>query len=251
MRYELPTKHYFMSKKTLIFSIVLIVLMTFMGAQILSDDFERDAAASQTPEMENELAAEMASDTTDVVDEWVISIYDDMMQRIGEEEGQDWRLMSAIAYNESRFMAHVVSKRGAVGLMQITPVVCRQFNVDKEHLSDPETNIRLATKLLRKIDSTLKMSSSTPENDRMSIILACYNGGIGHVSDARRLAKSNGENPNSWEVVARYLQQKADPAVYESELVKYGKFTGSRQTEAYVREVMKRYDVYCKMTSEQ
>jgi membrane-bound lytic murein transglycosylase F len=240
-----------MSKKTLIFSIVLIVFMTFMGAHILSDDLERDAAASQAPEMENELAAEMASDTTDVIDEWVISVYDDMMQRIGEEEGQDWRLMSAIAYNESRFMAHVVSKRGAVGLMQITPVVCRQFNVDKEHLSDPETNIRLATKLLRKIDSTLKMSSSTPENDRMSIILACYNGGIGHVSDARRLAKSNGENPNSWEVVARYLQQKADPAVYESELVKYGKFTGSRQTEAYVREVMKRYDVYCKMTSEQ
>ena len=148
-------------------------------------------------------------------------------------------------------MAHVVSKRGAVGLMQVTPIVGRQFNVDKEHLSDPETNIRLATKLLRKIDATLKMSSSTPENDRMSIILACYNGGIGHVSDARRLAKSNGENPNSWEVVARYLQQKADPAVYESELVKYGKFTGSRQTEAYVREVMKRYDVYCKMTSQQ
>ncbi len=240
-----------MSKKTLVFSIVLIVLITFMGAQFLSDDMWQDTATSQVPDAESELAAEMASDTTDVVDEWIISVYDDMMQRIGEEEGQDWRLMSAIAYNESRFMAHVVSKRGAVGLMQVTPIVGRQFNVDKEHLSDPETNIRLATKLLRKIDATLKMSSSTPENDRISIILACYNGGIGHVSDARRLAKSNGENPNSWEVVARYLQQKADPAVYESELVKYGKFTGSRQTEAYVREVMKRYDVYCKMTSQQ
>ena len=240
-----------MSKKTLIFSIVLIVLITFMGAQFLSDDMWQNSATSQVPDAESELVAEMASATTDVVDEWIISVYDDMMQRIGEEEGQDWRLMSAIAYNESRFMAHVVSKRGAVGLMQVTPIVGRQFNVDKEHLSDPETNIRLATKLLRKIDATLKMSSSTPENDRMSIILACYNGGIGHVSDARRLAKSNGENPNSWEVVARYLQQKADPAVYESELVKYGKFTGSRQTEAYVREVMKRYDVYCKMTSQQ
>ena len=240
-----------MSKKTLVFSIVLIVLITFMGAQFLSDDMWQNSATSQVPDAESELATEMASDTTDVVDEWIISVYDDMMQRIGEEEGQDWRLMSAIAYNESRFMAHVVSKRGAVGLMQVTPIVGRQFNVDKEHLSDPETNIRLATKLLRKIDATLKMSSSTPENDRMSIILACYNGGIGHVSDARRLAKSNGENPNSWEVVARYLQQKADPAVYESELVKYGKFTGSRQTEAYVREVMKRYDVYCKMTSQQ
>jgi membrane-bound lytic murein transglycosylase F len=105
----------------------------------------------------------------------------------------------------------------------------------------------LAGKLLKQIDKTLKLSPETSANDRMSIILACYNGGIGHVSDARRLAKSNGEDHNSWEVVARYLKMKADPAVYESELVRYGKFTGSRQTEAYVREVMKRYDFYCNL----
>ena len=190
-------------------------------------------------------------ETEEVASSYAISPYDHIFQAVGEKYGIDWLLLAAIARTESQFRFDAVSKVGAVGLMQVTPIVGRQFNVDKEHLSDPETNIRLATKLLRKIDATLKMSSSTPENDRMSIILACYNGGIGHVSDARRLAKSNGENPNSWEVVARYLQQKADPAVYESELVKYGKFTGSRQTEAYVREVMKRYDVYCKMTSQQ
>ncbi len=102
----------------------------------------------------------------------------------------------------------------------------------------------MAGKLLSKIENTLKMAPSTSRNDRLSIILACYNGGIGHVSDARRLARSNGEDYNSWEVVARYLQQKAKPEVYESELVRYGKFTGSKQTEAYVREVMKRYEMY-------
>ena len=152
--------------------------------------------------------------------------------------------MSAIAYNESRFKEDLTSKQGAIGLMQIMPIVGRQFNVDKESIADPETNIRLAGKLLRQIEKTLKMSPSVPANDRISIILACYNGGIGHVCDARRLAKSNGENHNSWEVVARYLKLKADPTVYESELVRYGKFTGSRQTEAYVREVMHRYDIY-------
>ena len=155
--------------------------------------------------------------------------------------------MSAIAYSESRFHSDIVSKRGAIGLMQIMPIVGKQFNVAKENIVDPETNIRLAGKLLKQIDKTLKLSPETSANDRMSIILACYNGGIGHVSDARRLAKSNGEDYNSWEVVARYLKMKADPAVYESELVRYGKFTGSRQTEAYVREVMKRYDFYCNL----
>lgn len=238
-----------MSKKTTLLSIVLIVLVTFWGSKIFDEDLNGSASLNDNL-VEPVAVAEIAADTTEEVDEWVISIYDEMMQRIGEEEGQDWRLMSAIAYNESRFQHGLVSKQGAVGLMQVMPIVGKQFNVAKEHLADPETNIRLAGKLLSKIDAILKISPSTPQSDRMSIILACYNGGIGHVSDARRLAKSNGENPNSWEVVARYLQQKADPAIYESELVKYGKFTGSRQTEAYVREVMKRYDIYCKMITQ-
>ena len=237
-----------MSKKTTLLSIVHIVLVTFWGSNIFDEELAQVAVAESNKE--SIAVAEIATDTTDVVEKWVISMYDEMMQRIGEEEGQDWRLMSAIAYNESRFQHGLISKRGAVGIMQVMPIVGKQFNVAKEDMADPEMNIRLAGKLLRKIDATLKISPSTPLNDRMSIILACYNGGIGHVSDARRLAKSNGENPNSWEVVARYLKQKADPTVYESELVKYGKFTGSRQTEAYVREVMKRYDLYCKMITQ-
>ncbi|MBQ5727124.1 MAG: transglycosylase SLT domain-containing protein [Alistipes sp.] len=175
---------------------------------------------------------------------YTISEFDGVMRRIGKEEGQDWLLLSAIAYSESRFQEDLVSRRGAIGLMQIMPIVGKQFNVAKEDIADTETNIRLAGKLLSKIESTLKLAPSTSKSDRLSIILACYNGGIGHVSDARRLARSNGEDYNSWSVVAHYLQQKANPEVYESEVVRYGKFTGSKQTEAYVREVMKRYEMY-------
>ena len=245
MRYELPAKHTFMSKKTIIFSIVLIIVATFFGSEMFLDEQLPQSVESVE---QTQLIAEMATESANVeaqMQEWIISSYDEMMRRISEEEGQDWLLMSAIAYSESRFHSDVVSKRGAIGLMQIMPIVGKQFNVAKEHIVDPETNIRLAGKLLKQIEKILKLSPTTSANDRMSIILACYNGGIGHVTDARRLAKSNGEDPNSWEVVARYLKMKADPAVYESELVRHGKFTGSRQTEAYVREVMKRYDFYC------
>ena len=230
-----------MSKKTIIFSIVLIIVATYFGSEMFLD--EELVVPQQT-----RIIAEMATESAEVesqMQEWIISSYDEMMRRISEEEVQDWRLMSAIAYSESRFHSDVVSKQGAIGLMQIMPIVGKQFNVEKENIVDPETNIRLAGKLLKQIDKTMKFSPSTSANDRMSIILACYNGGIGHVSDARRLAKSNGEDHNSWEVVARYLKMKADPAVYESELVRHGKFTGSGQTVAYVREVMKRYDFYC------
>ena len=93
----------------------------------------------------------------------------------------------------------------------------------------------------------LRLPESTSETDRMSIVLASYNSGIGHVNDARRLARLNGEDPNSWEVVARYLQLKAEPEYYQNEVVKCGRFTGSRQTLAYVKDVIGRYDKYCRI----
>lgn len=230
-----------MSKKTLLISFVLILLVTFW-----------DSSALNTPpqavvEVAEEQVSENVVDDTDADDGFTISAYDDLMQRIGEEEGQDWLLMSSIAYNESRFQNDLVSRSGAIGIMQIMPIVGKQFNVSKEDIAEPETNIRLAVMLLDKLEAMLKMPASTPQSDRISIILASYNGGIGHVFDARRLARNNGENPNSWEVVARYLRAKADPAVYESELVRNGRFTGSKQTEAYVKNVMSRYDYYRKM----
>ena len=240
-----------MSKKTIIFSIVLILIgVTIFESRILNEELVQAETVATTSVNETmEIAVTAAQDSVEM-QEWVISVWDDMMQRISEEEGQDWVLMSAIAYNESRFKSNLVSKQGAIGLMQVMPIVGKQFNVSKEEIADPETNIRLAGKLLKQIDKTLKISPSVSTDDRLSIILACYNGGIGHVSDARRLAKSNGEDYNSWEVVARYLKQKADPVVYESELVRHGKFTGSRQTEAYVRDVMHRYDVYRRMVTD-
>lgn len=174
-----------------------------------------------------------------------ISTYDNLMREISREEGTDWRLMSAIAYHESRFTPDIISRRGARGLMQIMPVVARQFDVPQEELLDPVTNVRVANRLLKKLDKMMGIPADTPFEERMSLVLAAYNGGIGHVSDARRLARYHGENPNSWEVVSRYLMLKSEPAYYELSVVKCGRFTGYRQTSAYVRDVMSRYRRYC------
>ena len=179
----------------------------------------------------------------------IISQYDNIMRKIAAEQGQDWRLMSAIAYSESRFTEDLVSRQGAAGIMQIRPIVARHFNIPVEMIDDVETNIRLAGMLLSELDHMLRLPASTPANDRLSIILASYNAGVGHVMDARRLARINGENPNSWETVSRYLELKADPAYYENEAVRNGRFTGSRQTNGYVREVMRKYTQYCALAS--
>lgn len=221
-----------MLKKTCLVFVFLTLQTTFYG---FNADFSTSSEAGIT--LEEKMEAR-----------YVISPYDHVIRNISEREGNDWRLMSAIAYHESRFKADIVSRRGARGLMQIMPAVARQFDVaSEEALLDPETNVLLANKVWNRIDSTLDLPAGISEKDRMSLILACYNGGIGHVNDARRLARVNGEDPNSWEVVLRYLELKSDPAYYQHEVVKCGKFTGYRQTRAFVQDVMNRYNKYCRI----
>lgn len=183
-----------------------------------------------------DLAAEM---------DFVISPYDEIMQLVGIETGLDWRLLSAIAHTESNFRADAVSKRGAVGLMQIMPHIGQHFGLEVEELINPQHNVRAAASLLEEIEQMIKVPESVSPEERMCLVLASYNGGLGHIADARRLARAHGADMNSWKDVSRFLTLKSEPEYYEHEVVSYGKFTGSRQTIAYVRNVMKRYNRYC------
>jgi len=229
-----------MLKKTVLTFAFLTLFSTFYGFTARFDDPVRGFPSTESAE----------SGLLSIEERPVISAYDGLIRRISEQEGHDWRLMSAIAYHESRFTPDIVSRSGARGMMQIMPSVARQFDVPADRMADPETNVWLATQVLSKIAGSLRLPRSVSEEDRMSLILASYNGGIGHVNDARRLARYFGEDPNSWGVVSRYLQLKSDPAYYENEVVECGRFTGSGQTMAYVKDVMNRYDKYCRMTAE-
>lgn len=176
-----------------------------------------------------------------------ISDYDNLMREVSEREGVDWRLLSAIAYHESRFQPNAVSPVGAQGLMQIMPIVARQFSVPQEEVMNPEVNIMLAAKLLGKLEAMLKFSDEVSYEDKMSIILACYNCGVGHVVDARNLATKYGYNANSWDDVSLFLQRKAYAEYSNDAVVRNGRFTtsGSNQTLAFVNNVMGRYSSYC------
>ncbi len=226
-----------LKKTTLIFSF-FIFLTLFCGSYDRLDATTRVVAPILTADFEDQsLLAE---------GEYAISTYDNLFRSISEREGNDWRLLSAIAYHESRFMPSLQSKRGARGIMQIMPSVARQFQVDPEKLGDLKTNIWLANRLLNELAEMMAIPQSTPLEDRLSLLLAAYNGGIGHVSDARRLARAHGANPHSWSDVSHYLKLKSDPAYYEHEVVRNGRFTGYGQTAAYVDDVLNRYARYCR-----
>ena len=202
---------------------------------------EANQQADSISAMQSEQIAEMAKLPQ------TISKFDTLMKRVGEESGYDWRFMSAIAYCESRFKEGLVSKRGAAGLMQVMPVVARHFKVPVSHIYNTETNVRLACRLLNEFEKMLRFPENITEKDRLSIVLASYNAGVGHVQDARRLAKADGANPNSWSVVSKYLQLKADPAYYTRSEVKAGRFSGSRETLGFVKLAMTKYDEYCEI----
>ena len=88
-------------------------------------------------------------------------------------------------------------------------------------------------------------SEKMPYSERLPLILACYNGGYGHITDARNLASYYGEDCNSWEVVSEYLELLAEEDFYNHEVVCYGEFSGSVETISYVDKVIRLYDDYC------
>lgn len=179
-----------------------------------------------------------------------ISPYDEIMRAAAAVTGIDWRLLCAIACVESEFDPAAVSGAGAVGLMQIMPSVGEHYGVCGDALLEPSNNISVAASLLCDIERMMSLPATVPEEDRLRLVLACYNSGIGHVNDARRLAKAYGEDMNSWPVVARYLRLKNEPEYYGHESVASGSFSGGRRTAAYVRDVMNLYAGYVRRTSD-
>ncbi len=179
----------------------------------------------------------------------VISQYDPLIRKVAADKGFDWRLISAIAMQESRFDHDVVSHAGAVGLMQVMPAVARGFKVAPEQMTDPLTNVRMGVGLLEQISKTIRFPHSISQRDRLSITLAAYNCGLGRVLDARRLAVKYGENHNSWNVVSKYLVLLSEPAYYEDQVVRTGIFRDNAQTLGFVRKVLRYYDSYCEIAS--
>ncbi len=176
----------------------------------------------------------------------LISEYDHIIRALSRKEGYDWRLIAAIADTESKFDKNIVSGAGARGLMQIMPIVARHFGVPEAEIADPRTNIWLGIEHLNYIEAKLRLSPSAPFEDRISIILAAYNCGLGHVCDARSLARSEGMNPDSWPQVARYLKLKFNPEYYMDSSVRFGQFEDSEQTLSFVDKVLRSYDSYCR-----
>lgn len=170
-----------------------------------------------------------------------ISRYDEIIKQESERIGWDWRLVSSMIYQESRFNPNAVSWAGAYGLMQLMPKTAARFGVGRK--SSPESHIRAGVNFIKWLDNRFVEEITDPE-ERTKFVLASYNIGKGHVDDARRLADKYGADPNIWEDnVEVWLLNKSQPTYYRDPVVKYGYARGI-ETYNYVKQVSDRYEHY-------
>lgn len=172
-----------------------------------------------------------------------ISHWDNYFKKYANEYNLDWRLLASISFYESTFNPEVKSWAGAGGLMGIMPATARSMGIsNSSDIYVPEINICLGSQYLRTLID--KFSSVDNETERIKLALASYNGGIGHISDARALAEKYDANKNVWEGnVEKYLELKRLEQYYKDPVSKSGYFRAD-ETVNYVANVMNGWSEY-------
>ncbi|WP_072529961.1 transglycosylase SLT domain-containing protein [Bacteroides ilei] len=171
-----------------------------------------------------------------------ISHYDDLFRKYAKEIGWDWRLLASLAYTESNFDPNVVSWAGARGLMQLMPATARAMGVPPGKDSDPEESIKAAVKYIARLQQIFAKVPDKAEQEKF--VLAAYNAGVGHITDAMALADKYGRNRYLWDHhVDHYILLKSNVEYYSDPVCKSGYFRGT-ETYNFVREVTGRAAVY-------
>lgn len=106
----------------------------------------------------------------------------------------DWRLIAALAYQESHWNPNAKSPTGVRGMMMLTLPTARSVGV-LDRL-DPEQSISGGVEYLRRMIK--RVPDSIHEHEKIWFALASYNVGYGHMMDARHLTKLQGANPDAW-----------------------------------------------------
>jgi membrane-bound lytic murein transglycosylase F len=150
--------------------------------------------------------------------------------------GVDWRLLAAMAYQESHWNPDAVSPTGVRGMMMLTAHTAAMMDV--ENRDDARTSIiggaRYFTRVVRKVPERIA------EPDRTWLAVAAYNVGFGHLEDARILTQTQGASPDSWAEVRERLPLLSEEQWYKR--VQRGYAPGS-QAVTYVDNVRRYYEI--------
>lgn len=146
----------------------------------------------------------------------------------------DWRLLAAIAYQESHWNPDATSPTGVRGIMMLTKATAERMRITNR--TDPEQSIKAGSEYLQLLIA--QIPDTVPQADRIWFALAAYNMGLGHLLDVRRLTKNLGGDPDNWLDVKKNLPLLAEKRYYTN--LKYG-YARGHEAYQYVENI-RRYE---------
>ena len=170
-----------------------------------------------------------------------LSPYDEIIKEESKKIGWDWRLISAIIYQESKFEVWKVSWAGAFGIFQFMPSTASGYGINQS--SSAEEQIKAGIKKLNK-NYTQWLEVINDSTECIYFTLATFNAGRAHVDDARALCSVYNLKDTIWhDNVANMIRNLSKPTYYRNKVVKNGYLRGI-ETYEYIIEVIQRFEEY-------
>jgi membrane-bound lytic murein transglycosylase F len=162
--------------------------------------------------------------------------YRDFFLEAERSTGIDWRLLAAIAYQESHWDPAAVSPTGVRGIMMLTERTAEMMEVADRR--DARSSI------LGGAHYYLRTRNQVPERiaepDRSWLAVAAYNLGLGHLEDARILTQMQGADPDHYEEVRERLPLLSDKEWFS----RVGRgFAPGQTAVVYVDNVRRYYEI--------
>src|SRR6516164_1977110 len=108
----------------------------------------------------------------------------------------DTLLLVAQGYQESGLDQRIVSRAGAVGLMQVLPQTGRELGVGNIH--EPDPNVHAGAKYMAQLMDDYFNGVQFDDQHRNLFAFAAYNAGPGKIQSLRREAQAENLDPNLW-----------------------------------------------------
>jgi len=153
-----------------------------------------------------------------------------LIEAVAREYQMDWRLLAAVAYQESHWNPRAKSPTGVRGMMMITRSTAEELGVTNR--LDPKESLRGGARFLKNLSRRLPTDIEEP--DRTWLALAAYNIGMGHLEDARRITERSGLDPHRWQDVREHLPDLQNPDIYPT--TRYG-FARGKEAVTYVDNI--------------
>ena len=151
-------------------------------------------------------------------------------EKYGRRYRIPWTLLAAKAYQESHWNPLATSPTGVRGLMMLTETTAAELGVADR--LNAEESVRGGARYLRQLYD--RVPGAYDSREHWQVAMAAYNLGIGHIYDARELARRLGLDPDSWLTLKRVLPLLSREQYYRE--LKYG-YARGREAVRYVERI--------------